>query len=115
MLMFVSNAVGASCQPLLQALKGPQQHKELCDSVRMTRVKVDGVLTEAEAARFVETAERNGFEHQGSRGAAFGEVKDTSDILLSDVSLRSRGFQTLSPQNCPPSGGMLAVQNEGLL
>ena len=34
---------------------------------------VRGCLTEAEARRFVETAESMGFQHQGSRGAAYGE------------------------------------------
>lgn len=43
--------------------------------------QVDGVLSELEAARFIETAERLGLEHQGSRGAAHGEVHD--DIKLS--------------------------------
>ena len=34
------------------------------------------MLSELEAARFIETAERLGLEHQGSRGAAHGEVRD---------------------------------------
>lgn len=38
--------------------------------------QVDGVLSELEAARFIETAERLGLKHQGSRGAAHGEVRD---------------------------------------
>ncbi len=48
-----------------------------CDACQ----QVDGVLSELEAARFIETAERLGLEHQGSRGAAHGEVHD--DIKLS--------------------------------
>ena len=43
---------------------------------------MDGVLTEAEAARFVETAERIGLEHQGSRGAAFGEVGNRLKLVF---------------------------------
>ena len=42
--------------------------------------QVDNVLSEIEAARFVETAERIGLQHQASRGVAYGEV-----LLLSAV------------------------------
>ena len=37
-------------------------------------MQVDGVLTEAEAAKFVQTAESIGLKHQASRGSAYGEV-----------------------------------------
>ena len=37
-------------------------------------MQVDGVLTEAEASRFVQTAETIGLKHQGSKGSAYGEV-----------------------------------------
>ena len=56
---------------------GPQYCILPCDVCQ----QVDGVLSELEAARFIETAERLGLEHQGSRGAAHGEVRD--DIKLS--------------------------------
>lgn len=36
---------------------------------------IDGVLTVEEAQRLVEAAESRSFEHQGSRGPAFGEVR----------------------------------------
>lgn len=46
------------------------------------RFQVEGCLTPQEAQRFIETAESIGFQHQGSRGAAYGEasirVKKTS-------------------------------------
>ncbi len=35
---------------------------------------VEGVLTPEEAQRIVDAAELRGFENQGSRGPAFGEV-----------------------------------------
>lgn len=37
--------------------------------------QVQGVLTPSEASRLIQAAETRGFEHQGSRGAAFGEVQ----------------------------------------
>ena len=37
-------------------------------------ITVDGVLTAQEAQRLIQAAESRGFEHQGSRGPAFGEV-----------------------------------------
>ena len=40
--------------------------------------QVDGVLTEAEASRFVRTAESIGLKHQGSKGSAYGEVSCTA-------------------------------------
>lgn len=44
--------------------------------------QVDGVLSEFEAARFTETAERLGLELQGSRGAAHGEVRNVIFALI---------------------------------
>lgn len=52
-----------------------------CDACQ----QVDGVLSELEAARFIETAERLGLEHQGSRGAAHGEVRDDTNLCLDPV------------------------------
>jgi len=49
-----------------------------CDACQ----QVDGVLSELEAARFIETAERLGLEHQGSRGAAHGEVRNNIFALI---------------------------------
>jgi len=49
-----------------------------CDACQ----QVDGVLSELEAARFIETAERLGLEHQGSRGAAHGEVHNDVSFCL---------------------------------
>ena len=43
---------------------------------------MDGVLSDVEASRFIETAERLGLEHQGSRGAAHGEVYLAAASLL---------------------------------
>ncbi|BDA40651.1 hypothetical protein COCOBI_01-3040 [Coccomyxa sp. Obi] len=46
---------------------------------------LDGVLTADEAQRLIEAAESRGFEHQGSRGPAFGEaVRDNGRISLDD-------------------------------
>lgn len=56
-------------------------------------VQVPGCLTESESRRFIETAERLGFQHQGSRGAAYGEV---TRMGLS-CWCRSQGTQ---PVNC---------------
>ena len=103
---------------MLQGSKSPQQQKELFDTVRVTCFQVDGVLTTAEAARFVETAERNGFEHQGSRGAAFGEVSvtDVGAMLLSDKRcFNLKRLSGLLQQVCPLLGVMLAVQGQDLL
>lgn len=50
------------------------------ENISVTRLKetdvftVEGVLTLEEAQRIVEAAEAIGFEHQSSRGPAFGEV-----------------------------------------
>ena len=43
-------------------------------SLYLIRVQVQSCLSVAEAGRFVETAESIGFQHQSSRGAAYGEV-----------------------------------------
>lgn len=37
-------------------------------------MQVPGVLTPQEAQKFIDAAEGQGFEHQGSRGPAFGEA-----------------------------------------
>jgi archaeosine-15-forming tRNA-guanine transglycosylase len=37
--------------------------------------QVSAVLTQQEARAFIDAAEARGFEHQGSRGAAFSEVR----------------------------------------
>ena len=44
-------------------------------------MQVDGVLTEAEAAKFVQVAESIGLKHQGSRGSAYGEVTCTTTSI----------------------------------
>lgn len=59
-------------------LAGTQHFMLPCDACQ----QVDGVLSELEAARFIETAERLGLEHQGSRGAAHGEVHDHVKLSL---------------------------------
>lgn len=65
--------------------------------VQQDILQVDGVLTEAEAARFVETAERNGFEHQGSWGAAFGEAhRDNERIAFQDADFAKHLWQMSS-------------------
>lgn len=46
---------------------------------------VDGVLTVEEAERIVEAAESTGFEHQSSRGPAFGEVHIPLDQSLQQI------------------------------
>lgn len=49
---------------------------------------VPGVLSQAEAARFVETAEARGFEHQGSRGPKYGEAfRDNHRLSFQDPKL----------------------------
>jgi len=35
---------------------------------------MEGCLTQDEASKFINIAESIGFQHQGSRGAAYGEV-----------------------------------------
>lgn len=56
--------------------------------------QVDGVLSELEAARFVETAERLGLEHQGSRGAAHGEAhRDNERIAFQDEAFAKHLWQ----------------------
>ena len=49
---------------------------------------VPGVMTTAEAQRWVDAAEAAGFEHQGSRGAAYGEAfRDNHRLSFSDAAL----------------------------
>ncbi|KAL0056244.1 hypothetical protein WJX82_009206 [Trebouxia sp. C0006] len=56
--------------------------------------QVDGVLSELEAARFIETAERLGLEHQGSRGAAQGEAhRDNERIAFQDEAFAKHLWQ----------------------
>lgn len=43
---------------------------------------VDKVVTKGEADQIVKAAEAKGFQHQGSRGPAHGEVCSTACILL---------------------------------
>ena len=43
-------------------------------SYNSAALQVDGVLTDGEAASFVQAAEKVGLQHQGSRGSAYGEV-----------------------------------------
>ncbi|KAL0031831.1 hypothetical protein WJX79_010107 [Trebouxia sp. C0005] len=56
--------------------------------------QVDGVLSELEAARFIETAERLGLEHQGSRGAAHGEAhRDNERVAFQDEAFAKHLWQ----------------------
>jgi hypothetical protein len=49
---------------------------------------VPGVLSLAESQAFIDAAERIGFQHQGSRGAAYGEAfRDNDRISFTDASL----------------------------
>ena len=54
---------------------------QLLTSERSSLGQVEGVLTVAESQRFIDTAESIGFEHQSSRGPAFGEVTFMNGIL----------------------------------
>jgi hypothetical protein len=60
----------ACCQPVLKIAGKKQQQDESADVL----LQVPGVLTVAEAQRFIDAAESAGFEHQGSRGPAYGEA-----------------------------------------
>lgn len=54
-------------------------HKLTCLLLDLTpAMQVDGALTDAEASRFVQTAESIGLKHQGSKGSAYGEVTCTA-------------------------------------
>jgi len=49
---------------------------------------MEGLLTPEESKRYIEWAEGMGFEHQGSRGAAFGEAyRENGRIQLDDALL----------------------------
>lgn len=49
---------------------------------------MEGCLSEQEARRFIDAAESIGFQHQGSRGAAFGEAfRDNDRIGFQDAAL----------------------------
>eukprot|EP00891_Asterochloris_glomerata_P004369 jgi/Astpho2/4369/Aster-08066 len=57
-------------------------------SLFLIHAQVQGCLSVAEAARFVETAARIGFQHQSSRGAAYGEAfRDNERISVQDEAL----------------------------
>lgn len=56
--------------------------------------QVDGILSDVEASRFIETAERLGLEHQGSRGAAHGEAhRDNERIAFQDDAFATHLWQ----------------------
>lgn len=56
--------------------------------------QVAGVLTVQEAQRFIDAAESLGFQHQSSRGAAYGEAfRDNDRISLQDAQLARQLWQ----------------------
>lgn len=64
---------------------------------------VRGCLTEAEARRWVETAESMGFQHQGSRGPAYGEVRGAlgqEAAYTQDVSFLAAEGERIGSQRC---------------
>jgi len=68
-------------------------------------VKVEGVLTITESQQFIDAAERTGFEHQSSRGPAFGEVPP----------LPTHPPTRLEPSLCPLFGKVVGTSVEARL
>ena len=76
-------------------------------SLFLIHAQVQGCLSVAEAARFVETAARIGFQHQSSRGAAYGEVslhsgdhrQPRQETCLSTSKTELSGNATLGPHD----------------
>lgn len=76
--------VAVPCPTLSTSAKPTTMDTLLCPHT----LQVRGCLTESEARRFVETAESLGFQHQGSRGPAYGEAfRDNDRISVNDQAL----------------------------
>ncbi|KAL3162987.1 hypothetical protein ABBQ32_009419 [Trebouxia sp. C0010 RCD-2024] len=78
-----------------QLLDVSQKRKlKVVDILEGFMFQVDGVLTEAEASRFVQTAESIGLKHQGSKGSAYGEAfRDNERAAFQDEAFAEHLWQ----------------------
>ncbi|GBF92159.1 2-oxoglutarate and Fe(II)-dependent oxygenase [Raphidocelis subcapitata] len=80
-------AAAAGAWPKISRKAGLKAERLLGDQLML----VPGVLTVSEAQALIDAAERAGFSHQGSRGAAYGEAfRDNDRIQFPDAALAAQ-------------------------